>query len=74
LKNASGRNLSAVTATVRDSTPQSLKGRSADGLFEYPVYEVLTVDNITEVIEHKYRGPVFSVSDDPAVKKALRVQ
>jgi hypothetical protein len=73
LQDANGRNISTVTATVRDQEPQSLKGRTADGLLEYPVFEVLTANNITEVIEHRSRGPVFSVSDDLAVRKALGV-
>jgi hypothetical protein len=39
----------------------------------YPLYEIITVDGVSEVIEHRAMGPIFFVSDDPAVRKQLRV-
>jgi hypothetical protein len=35
----------------------------------YPAYEPITVDGVTEMIEHKRMEPVFYVTDDPAVWK-----
>ena len=68
------RQIAKITTVVRDSEPQSLsKEKSPDGLFQYPIYEVLTAAGITEVAEHKQRGPVFFMTDDPAVRKALGV-
>ena len=37
----------------------------------YPAYEVIAVNGITEVIEHKKMEPVFYITDDPAIKKML---
>lgn len=35
----------------------------------YPMYEVITVSGITEIIEHRRMGPIFSITDDTAVWK-----
>jgi hypothetical protein len=35
----------------------------------YPVYEPITVDGMTEMIEHRKMEPVFYITDDPAVWK-----
>jgi hypothetical protein len=36
-----------------------------------PSYVVITANGITEVIEHKHPGDVFSINDDPAVRAKL---
>lgn len=45
---------------------QSLKGR--------PSYEVITVDGITEVIEHRKLEPIFYIVDNPVILKELGVK
>ena len=40
----------------------------------YPMYAVITVNGITEVIEHRKMEPVFYVTDDPSVWKELGVE
>jgi hypothetical protein len=37
----------------------------------YPLYEVITVDGITEIIEHRKMEPIFYITDDPAIWKEL---
>ena len=39
----------------------------------YPAYEVITVNGITEIIEHRKMEPIFYITDDPAVWKELGV-
>lgn len=39
----------------------------------YPSYEIITVDGVSDLIEHRMMEPRFYVSDDPAVRNALRV-
>jgi hypothetical protein len=34
----------------------------------YPAYEIITVDGITDVIEHRKMEPLFYVTDDSAVR------
>jgi hypothetical protein len=41
---------------------------------QYPGYEVVTVDGMTEVIEHRRMEPIFYITDDPQVKQRLGVQ
>jgi len=44
--------------------------RDASG---YPSYEVITLNGITDIIEHRRMEPIFYVTDDPAVWKELGV-
>jgi len=37
----------------------------------YPAYEIITVNGITEIIEHRKMEPIFYITDDPAVWKDL---
>jgi hypothetical protein len=36
---------------------------------DYPAYEAITVNGITEIIEHRKMEPIFYVTDDPVVWK-----
>jgi hypothetical protein len=35
----------------------------------YPIYQAISVNGITEIIEHKKMEPIFYVPDDPALGK-----
>ena len=37
----------------------------------YPVYEVMTVDGVTEIIEFRKWESVFHVNDDPRIRAQL---
>jgi hypothetical protein len=39
----------------------------------YPAYEVITVNGITDIIEHRKMEPIFYVTDEPAVWSELGV-
>lgn len=41
--------------------------------FEYPSYRVVTVNGVTDIIEHRAMEPVFYMADDPEVWKKLGV-
>lgn len=41
--------------------------------FEYPKYKVITVGDITEVIEHRRMDAIFYVVDDPDIRQSLGV-
>ncbi len=67
---------------VRDSRGQQLAEKRGKltgleplkfGASAYPSYEIITVDGISDVIEHRAMEPLFYVSDDPAVRNQLRV-
>jgi hypothetical protein len=40
----------------------------------YPAYEVIVINGITEIVEHRKMEPIFYLSDDPAVRKISRCQ
>jgi hypothetical protein len=37
----------------------------------YPMYEVVTVDGVEDIIEHRGMNDIFYMTDDPAVWKEL---
>jgi hypothetical protein len=39
--------------------------------FEYPIYEVISVGAITEVVEHRRAEAVFYIVDDPSILRGL---
>jgi hypothetical protein len=52
---------------LRCKEPFRLKTNSQGFPSDYPFYEAITVDGITEIIEHKKMEPIFYVTDDTAV-------
>lgn len=62
--------------TLRDRRGKTIaemrgKMKCHSSFASYPAYEVVMVNGISEVIEHKRMEPVFYITDDPAVKKML---
>jgi hypothetical protein len=55
----------------KGSEPFYLKNPPQGSAPGYPAYEIITVDGITEIIEHRKMEPLFYVTDDPAVWKEL---
>jgi hypothetical protein len=49
--------------------PFQLKNPSRGFLSDYPSYEAITVNGITEIIEHRKMEPIFYVTNDIAVWK-----
>ena len=71
LRDRAGHKLKAVTATVSASGPTSLIARSSDGRLPDPQYQVARVDGTVDIIEHRQRGDVFYMTDDPIVWERL---
>jgi hypothetical protein len=40
--------------------------------YQYPTYNVASVDGIEEIIEHKKGEPIFYISDDPKLVSGLK--
>ena len=66
--------LMKITGLQRGRHPLELKNPPAGFPKHYPSYEVITVDGITEIIEHRKMEPIFYVTDDPAIWKELEVR
>ncbi|HEU5339805.1 hypothetical protein [Edaphobacter sp.] len=54
---------------MRCKEPLQLKNSSQGFPSGYPAYEAITVNGITEIIEHKKMEPIFYVTDDTSVWK-----
>jgi hypothetical protein len=56
---------------VKDGGPFELKHPPQGFPPGYPTYEVITVNGITDIIEHRRMEPIFYVTDDLAVWNEL---
>jgi hypothetical protein len=73
LRGPDDRELAEVEGPVRDALPQTLLAAPKRGPIPYPLYEVVVINGITEVIEHREKGALFYVTDDVNVNRILRV-
>jgi len=73
LKDTKGRIRTKVNGRTRGLGPNQLKHPPPGFPPGYPAYEVITVNAITEIIEHRKPEPIFYITDDPAVWKELGV-
>ena len=62
-----------VNGKTRGLGPNQLKHPPPGFPPGYPACEVITVNGITEIIEHRKMEPIFYITDDPAVWKELGV-
>ena len=67
LTDAGGRTLATKRGTQLGLEPLTLKS----GVAGYPAYEIITVDGVTDLIEHRAAEPVFYICDDPSVREEL---
>jgi hypothetical protein len=74
LQGAKGQVRTKVRGKTRGLEPLQLKHPPQGFPPGYPSYEVITVNGITEIIEHRKMEPIFYVTDDPAVWKELGVE
>jgi hypothetical protein len=73
LRDAKGQERTKVDGKVKGLYPLELKHPPPGFPPGYPSYEVITVNGITDIIEHRKMEPIFYITDDPAVWKELGV-
>ena len=61
--------LRKVSGSTRGDHPLTLKNSSQG----YPSYEVITINGLADVVEHRAMEPIFYMSDEPAVREELGV-
>jgi hypothetical protein len=71
LRDKKGQILSKVSGHEKGLEPLHLKNPPKRFPPGYPAFEVITVNGVTEIIEHKKMEPIFYINDDPAVRKEL---
>ena len=74
LRDSKGQVRENAHGNVAGLGPAQLKHPPAGFPPGYPSYEVITVNGITEIIEHRRPEPRFYVTDDAAVRKELIAQ
>jgi hypothetical protein len=73
LKDTKGQIRTKVNGKMKGSEPLQLKHPPLGFPPGYPAYEIITVNGITDIIEHRKMEPIFYITDDPAVWKELGV-
>jgi hypothetical protein len=69
LRDAKHQTLRKIYGKVKCNEPILIKGRT--GETGYPSYQVITVNGMSEIVEHKKMEPKFYISDDPIVWNAI---
>lgn len=59
--------IAEADGTLQGEKSHNLKNPTAGFPPGYPSYEIVTVNGVTEVIEHRRMEPFFYITDDPAV-------
>ena len=72
-KSTNGKVLLKVKGTMRGLEPLHVGGEPSPSGAAYPTYEVVTVNGVSDVVEHRSMAPVFYMVDDPALWNALGV-
>ncbi len=72
LEDTKGEMLKKVDGKVKCKEPFQLKNPPRGFASGYPSYEAITVDDTTEIIEHRKMEPIFYITDDTAVWKQYR--
>jgi hypothetical protein len=67
LLNMKRQKLAVVNGTQKGLEPLKLKNTRPGFPPGYPLYEIVTVNGVTEIIEHRQMEPIFYITDDPAV-------
>jgi hypothetical protein len=69
LRDKNGQIMKKENGKMRCRAPFQLKNPPQGYSPDYPAYEAITVNGVTEIIEHRKMEPIFYVTDDAAVWK-----
>ena len=64
LRDGKGRRVARVVGGLEGYSPFTPEQPTGAADQAYPSYEIITVDGITEIIEHRRMEPIFYVTDD----------
>ena len=71
LRDSHEHRLASKDGTLAGMMPIAIPG-IGDGT--YPSYELITVNGVSEVIEHRRMEPVFYLTDDPRIIEAVKAK
>lgn len=67
MKDTKDRTIQMAQGKLSCLEPLHLKDSPTGFPSGYPSYELITVDGVTEMIEHRRTEPIFYITDNPAV-------
>jgi hypothetical protein len=73
LQDKKKQTLTKLYGTDKGTKPLKLKHPPQDFPPGYPAYEIITVNGIADIVEHRKMEPIFYMTDDPAIWKELGV-
>ena len=73
LRDSSGSVISKVTGKNKTLQPLHRREKLPGYSEGYPSYEIISVGEITEILEHRKMEPIFYITDDPEVKAELQI-
>jgi hypothetical protein len=73
LHDKEGHTIATAEGQLWGNEPKTIVPAPATGPIPYPHYQVVTINGTTEVIEHREMSPTFGITDDPEVKRILKV-
>ena len=62
-----GSQLAKVSGKLSESGPFTFEPHEQGPPYRYPMYEIVNVDGIVDIVEHRKMEAVFYMTDDPAV-------
>jgi hypothetical protein len=69
--NPFGPNAKFILRNKRGDILEEVSGNDkpiGNTLSEYPLYVLVEVNGVSEIVEHRTKGDVFYISDDPVIK------
>jgi hypothetical protein len=74
LRDIQKNKIAKVKGTQLGLDPLELGVAKAEATSKYSSYEIITINGITEVIEHRRMEPIFYITDDPNVISELKAK
>jgi len=72
LRDKSGRKIGTVTGHI-EGNPLHLRTPPQGYEPRYPVYELIVINGVTEIMEHRRPDDILYVTDDPGIREELSV-
>jgi hypothetical protein len=70
LRDKNGGKIGMVTGHIKGN-PLHLRATPPGREPRYPVYVLIVINGVTEIMEHRRPGDIIYVTDDPAVRNEL---
>jgi len=70
VRDKTGKKLTTVTGKTKGD-PRYLRTTPQSPAPRYPVYVLIVINGVTEIMEHRQPGDIIYITDDPAIREEL---